>query len=102
VLDVYRRSLTPITPEQASAEPISRLFYERLIDLTTGAYPGGRLASFYVGKTLRFSGAELTWDQFANARLIINGIEYRDTVGQLFDRAHARLRPALLTDAGGV
>jgi hypothetical protein len=102
VLDVYRQSLAPITPEQASAEPINRLFYERLIDPATGAYPGGRLASFYVDKPFRFPGAELTWAEFAGARFVINGIAYRDTVGQLFDRAHARLEPALMADAGGV
>jgi hypothetical protein len=102
VLEVYRQSLGPITPEQASAEPINRLFYERLIDPATGTYPGGRLASFYVGKTFRFPGADLTWEQFAGARFVINGIAYRDTVGELFDRAHARLLPALLADAGGV
>jgi Ser/Thr protein kinase RdoA (MazF antagonist) len=102
VLDVYRQSLAPITPQQARAEPINRLFYERLIDPGTGAYAGGRLASFYVGQRFRFPGAELTWEQFASARFVINGIAYRDTVGQLFDRAHRRLQPALMADAGGV
>jgi hypothetical protein len=102
VLEVYRQSLGPITPEQASAEPIHRLFYERLIDPATGTYPGGRLASFYFGKPFRFPGADLTWQQFADARFVINGIAYRDTVGQLFERAHRRLQSALLADAGGV
>ena len=106
---IRQSGLAPSLPRSRSArpfstsiaEPINRLFYERLIDPATGAYPGGRLASFYVGKPFRFPGAELTWEQFADARFVINGIAYRDTVGQLFRRAKQRLQPALLADAGG-
>ncbi|WEK06700.1 MAG: hypothetical protein P0Y65_01370 [Candidatus Devosia phytovorans] len=102
VLDVYRESLHPITPEQAADEPINRLFYERLIDPATGAYPGGRLRSFYVGQDFAFPGATMSWEEFADARIVINGVSYQQTIRQLFDGAHERLKPSLLADAGGV
>jgi hypothetical protein len=99
---VYADTLHPITPEQASSEPINRLFYERLIDPPTGQYPGGRLASFYVGQDFEFDGVTLDWDRFADARFVINGVAYRNSIRELFDGAHARLHPAKLADAGGV
>ena len=102
VLSVYADSLHPITPEEAAGEPINRLFFERLIDPATGAYPGGRLSSFYVGQTFDFPGASLSWDEFADARFVVNGIAYAKTVRELFDGAHRRLSPRRLADAGGV
>jgi hypothetical protein len=102
VQSVYAQTLHPITPEQARDEPINRLFYERLVDPGSGAYPGGRLKSFYVHKRFSFPSVELDWRQFAAARFVINGVEYAETIGELFDAAHARLDPALLADAGGV
>ncbi len=102
VTQVYADTLHPITPEQAQAEPIHRLFFERLIDPASGAYPGGRLKSFYVGHTFEFPGVTLNWDQFADARWIINGVPYRSTIRELFDEAYIRLNSARLADAGGV
>lgn len=102
VLEVYRRTLRPITPDQAAGEPVNRLFWERLVDPATGAFPGGRLKGFYVGQDFAFPGAKLSWDEFSNARFRINGVEYRHTVGALFDEAYRRLNPRMLADAGGV
>ncbi|MGO4839707.1 hypothetical protein AB4144_46415, partial [Rhizobiaceae sp. 2RAB30] len=85
-----------------SAEPIHRLFYERLIDPKTGALQGGRYADFYVGQNFRFPGVELDWETFSRAAFVINGVRYRRTVGELFAAAAERLRPDLLADAGGV
>lgn len=102
VMSVYRQTLHPITPDEAANEPVNRLFFERLIDPSTGSYPGGRLKSFYVDQTFTFPGATLTWQQFADARFVVNGVAYSDTIRELFDGAHARLKPSLLADAGGV
>ncbi|PKR87479.1 hypothetical protein CXZ10_19220 [Pleomorphomonas diazotrophica] len=99
---VYLDSLHPVTPTQAAAEPIHRLFHDRLVDMPGRRFPGGRLSGFYLGKTVRLPGVELGWDDFASRRLIINGRAYRRTVGELFAAAGARLRPDLLADAGGV
>lgn len=102
VLDVYLKTLHPVTVEQVGRTPIHRLFYDRLVSAPDGAYPGGRLKSFYIGKTFEFSGATLTWDALSSARFVINGVEYRNTLGELFDAAHERLAPARLADNGGV
>lgn len=102
VMRVYLDTLHQVTPEQAAAEPIHRLFYERLIDRPARSYPGGRLASFYVGKRFAFPGTELDWNELSAARFRVNGILYENTLGDLFDEAVERLAPERLADAGGV
>ncbi len=102
LLAVYLRTLAPATPRQVSAEPINRLFYDRMVDTQTGRYPGGRLEHFYVGKEFEFPGLRLTWEEFSRLRFDVNGLGYRHTVGELFDAAARRLRPDCLADAGGV
>ena len=103
VLACARATLRPITPAESSAQPIHRLFHERLVDPPGGNYPGGRLARFYVGQTFRFpDGVVLSWDQIRDARPVINGIEHRRSLGQMFDLAHHRYAPERLADAGGI
>jgi len=102
VLSVYLRTLHPVTPDEVMKEPVHRLFRDRLVTAPTGTYPGGRLESFYVGKTFDFPGVTLSWDSLSKARFVINGIEYRETLGHLFDAAHERLNPVRLADSGGV
>jgi SAM-dependent methyltransferase len=102
LLDVYLRTLHPITPAQAAGEPIHRLFYERLIDPPNNTFPGGRYRNFYVGQPMAFPGIELEWEAFSTARIVINGIHYRHSVAELFSRAAERLKPERMADAGGV
>jgi len=102
VLSVYLRTLHPVTPDEVMKEPVHRLFRDRLVTAPKGTYPGGRLESFYVGKTFDFPGVTLSWDSLSKAGFVINGIEYRETLGQLFDAAHARLDPVRLAESGGV
>lgn len=102
VLKVYLDTLHPVSAAEVAAEPIHRLFHERLVDAPAGAYPGGRLARFYVGRDFAFPGLTLGWDRLSRCRFVVNGIEYRDGIGALFDAAHERLAPARLADAGGV
>lgn len=102
LMEVFARTLHPITPQDSTREPIHRLFHDRLVDLPSGHYPGGRLAAFYVGKRFAFPGAEVDWPTLATSRVRINGILYRDTIGGLFDAARQRLEPTRLADAGGV
>lgn len=99
---VYLDSLHPVTAADASAEPIHRLFHERLVDMPGRRFPGGRLAGFYLGKPVQLPGVGLGWNDFARRRLVVNGRAYRRTIGELFTAAGARLRPNLLADAGGV
>lgn len=102
VLKVYLDTLHPVSVAEVAAEPIHRLFYERLIDAPAGSYPGGRLARFYVGQDFALPGLTLGWDRLSSCRFVVNGIEYEDGIGALFDAAHERLAPARLADAGGV
>ncbi len=102
VLSVYRETLHAITPQQAAAEPVHRLFHERLIDPVTDHYPGGRLASFYIDKDFAFPGVTLAWEKLKDCHFVVNGIRYRRTLGALFDEANQRLAPERLADAGGV
>jgi hypothetical protein len=102
LLEVYLQTLHPVTVVDVAAEPIHRLFHERLIDARTGQSPGGRLADFYIGKPFVFPGAELDWDEFSRLKFVINGQRYTRSVGELFEAAATRLRPDRLADAGGV
>lgn len=98
----YLATLHEVTPAEAAAEPIHRLFHERLVERHTAHYPGGRLADFYVGKTFAFPGATLDWEDLAGRRFRVNGRLYAHTLSELFDAAETRLRPALMADAGAV
>lgn len=102
VLDVYLETLHPVTAQQVAVEPVHRLFHDRLIERKSGAYPGGRLASFYVGKEVAFPGLSLDWEAFSKCRFVINRIAYEESIGELFDAAYERLCPSQLADAGGV
>ena len=96
-------SLQPITSRDSSAEPIHRLFYERLIDQPGGEYPGGRLARFYVDRRFAFPGGlSLSWAEIRDARPVINGVEHGRSLGAMFDLAHSRYAPENLGDAGGI
>jgi len=102
LLEVYLETLHPVTVAQVVAEPIHRLFHERLIDADTRSSPGGRLADFYIGKPFVFPDQELDWEQFSRLKFVVNGRPYTSSIGELFDAAAARLRPDRLADAGGV
>ncbi len=102
ILVCARASWTPITPAQSRAEPIHRLFHERLIDPATGRYPGGRLADFYVGKQFKLPGVTLDWPELAAARPVLNGVEHARSFGEIFNLAHTRYAPERLADAGGM
>ncbi len=97
---VYCDSLHPITAEQSAGEAIHRLFFDRLVDPGTRAYPGGRLKGFYVGHTFRFLDFELPWDTLKDLKIEVNGVRYARTLGALFDEAHARLAPEALSGGG--
>ncbi|MBS9475970.1 hypothetical protein KIP89_02500 [Ancylobacter sp. VKM B-3255] len=98
----YRDTLHPISPAEASAEPIHRLFHERLIDRAPYAFPGGRYRDFYVGQSFPLPGQTLDWEDISTRRFTVNGVTYASTLGDLFTAAEARLRPERLADAGGV
>lgn len=102
LMAVFASSLHPITPEQSAAEPIHRLFHERLVTPGETGSLGGRFASFYQDKTFEFPGLTVDWRDLKDLTFVVNGVRYDRTLGQLFDEAFVRLRPDRLADAGGV
>lgn len=102
LLKVCQETLHPISEDEAASEPIHHLFYERMVDPKTGTVPGGRYQSYYVDEEFQFPGVTLNWEQFSNAKLVLNGIPYRRTIAELFGAASKRLIPVNLAKAGGV
>jgi hypothetical protein len=93
LLKIYRKTLHEITPAQAAAEPIHRLFHERL----TSRHP-----NFYPGHNINLPGVTLPWKQFAALRFVINGVRYKQTIAELFAATNTQLQPTSLATAGGV
>lgn len=102
ILQVARSTLHSVEVSQVEAEPINRLFYERMIDPETGRFPGGRVAEFYVGKVLDFETTSVPWHEFSTARMVLNGQVMSSTFAEILSDAADRLKPAKLTGAGGV
>ena len=102
LMDVYASTLHPITPAQSVAEPIHRLFHERLVTADHQGAPGGRFVSYYQDKEFMLPGLNLGWQELKGLSLIVNGMRYDRTLGDLFDEAFIRLRPDRLADNGGV
>lgn len=100
VADVYLRTLHPITAEQSRAEPIHRLFHERLRDFDRPGAIGGRFASFYRDQDFVLPGVTLNWRELRDLRISFNGVTYRDGLGALFDAAFAELEPAHFVGVG--
>ena len=102
LMEVFARSLHPVTPEQSAAEPIHRLFHERLVTAGAPGKLGGRFASFYENRVFQLPGTSLDWRDLKDLIFVVNGTRYGRTLGQLFDEAFVRLRPDKRADAGGV
>ena len=101
ILAVALRTLHPVTRQQVVEEPMHHLFFDRMVNLKTGQAPGGRYKDFYIDKEFEFPGVKLSWDEFSNASLVINGQRMQSTFGEIFEAAVQRLNPVNLADAGG-
>jgi len=100
VADVYLETLHPITADQARAEPIHRLFHERLRDFDRPGEIGGRFASFYRDQDFALPGITLNWRELQGLRISLNGVVYRDSLGALFDAAFVALEPQRFAGIG--
>lgn len=99
-------SLHAATAEEIAAEPVHRLFHDRLLPSDAQDHdgaPAGRMTRFYADKPHALGSGddtvELTWHEFRDARWVVNGVEYASTVGELFAGALTRLSPAALGPA---
>lgn len=93
VADVYRKTLHPITADEAQAEPIHRLFHERLRDFDRPGVIGGRFASFYRDQDFALPGLTLNWRELRDLKISFNGVVYRESLGALFDAAFSVMEP---------
>jgi hypothetical protein len=100
VARVYRDTLHPISAAQSQAEPIHRLFHERLRDFDHPERLGGRFASFYQDRDFILPGITLAWRDLADLTISFNGIIYRDTLGELFEASFRELDPAQFAGFG--
>jgi hypothetical protein len=83
---IYQNSLQPLPPESHASAPIHQLFYHRLT--------GGRFDSFYVGKELSFPGETISYAILADKKWIVNGREFKHTLGELVELATEYLNPS--------
>ena len=84
---------------RVGAEAIHQLFHNRLCDPPDETRLAGRVARFYLGRTVELPGLALPWADFAARRWRINGVDYARTLATLFDASLRRLAPERL--AGG-
>jgi phosphoglycolate phosphatase-like HAD superfamily hydrolase len=86
LLDIYQATLAYSTAEEHAPAPIHQLFWHRLT--------GGRLKTFYAGKSLALPQHSLSFEQLLRYRWQINGVRYPLTLEQLLERAATVLQPA--------
>ncbi|MCU1444498.1 hypothetical protein [Cryobacterium sp.] len=106
--DCLLATLHETTAADVAAEPIHQLFHHRLVSpAQPGSAPvpagrGGRVASFYVGQDFQLGELSIPWAELADLTWTINGIDYGQSLGSLFDEAGDRLAPARLDESGAV
>jgi hypothetical protein len=100
VAEVYRKTLHPITADEAQAEPIHRLFHERLRDFDRPGEIGGRFASFYRDQDFALPGVTLNWRDLRELKISFNGVLYRESLGALFDAAFTVMEPRHFVGVG--
>jgi hypothetical protein len=89
------RSIAPPTPE-SEHEAVHQLFHHRLVNTGDTSRLGGRYAQFYQGRQVPAGGAEVPWDEFADLHWTVNGVSYRYTLRELFERSRILLDPQAL------
>jgi hypothetical protein len=80
----------------ASSRGIHQLFHHRLVTPGTPDQLGGRYAQFYQGHRVPVAGTEVPWEDFADLCWTINGVRYRHTLRELFERSRCLLEPQAL------
>lgn len=95
-------TLVAADPAALAAEPVHQLFYNRLVSDNAQPGFGGRVEQYYIGREFRLAETHLDWDELQGLAWIINGVDYRHSLGELFAEAAERLAPAALVDQGAV
>src|SRR5262249_18263395 len=99
---IYRRTLHATNAEDVAREPVHQLFHARLIDPDRPERLGGRARRFFFDREFDLAGTVLSADRLRAARWRINGIAYRQSLGELLEQSRRLLTPASLARFGGV
>ncbi len=93
-----RVAVSTLSPPTAAsqAEPIHQLFHHRLVDRASRERLGGRYRQFYLCKRFSIAERELDWETFENLHWIVNDVEYRLSLRELFLQSCNLLHPAYL------
>jgi Ser/Thr protein kinase RdoA (MazF antagonist) len=94
-LSAALKSLAAPTPASAG-EAIHQLFHHRLVTPGETGRLGGRYAQFYQGHQVAVGATEMPWEAFADLRWAVNGVSYRHTLRELFERSFSLLHPQVL------
>ena len=86
IFELYERTLE-LPARSTIGAPIHQLFSERLRE-------GRRVDDFYRGKVFHLPGQDVPFEEIASLEWTINGVSYRDTIGQLVALARRALDPA--------
>jgi hypothetical protein len=85
LVDRYLGSLAWQTADQAAEGPVHQLFYHRL---------GERYQQFYTEKAFQLPGSfNLAWEALCRSQITLNGVAYRETLGEAIIRARRLLDP---------
>lgn len=86
LLELYRSTLELQSAENANSAPIHQLFYHRLT--------GGRMTRFYEGTQIALPGSTEAIETVLQAKWVINGQVYEQTLHELAQQAIKLLHPA--------
>jgi hypothetical protein len=94
-----KAALHSLAPQTAAseAESIHQLFHHRLVDAGDPGRLGGRYKQFYQQRCLAVANKKMSWEDFENLSWTINGVTYRHTLRDLFERSREILDPRALS-----
>jgi Ser/Thr protein kinase RdoA (MazF antagonist) len=99
---IYLRTLHAVSSEQVAREPIHQLFHYRLVNSDAPNTIGGRARRFFWDRTFDIGEQVMSAEQLRAAHWRINGLDYVDTIDELFERSMSSLQPTSLARFGAV
>lgn len=85
LFQIYRQTLQPLSPTENAKSPVHQLFHYRLV--------GGRFTEFYHGSEITLPRETIKFEQLAQLKWTINGVEFQETLGELVQKAKKILDP---------
>lgn len=88
VFDIYKNTLSLVTAKEHAKAPVHQLFSHRLAN-------EGRLGLFYLNKTLKLKGSEISFAELSAKSWRINGVSYQTSLAEIIDKSRRILDPQL-------